>query len=87
MIRTCLVAPKIRPMRLNRGIVDKLLTEEDKAILTKLFNDCYEYSLAMNNHVQEHPFTSESLIISLLLIQHGLMNHLKPMIQSGQRNR
>jgi len=70
-----------------RGFIDKLPSDEDKAILTKLLNDCYEYSLAMNNHAQEHPFTSESLIMSLLLIQHRLINHLKSMIQSEQRNR
>jgi len=70
-----------------RGFIDKLPSDEDKAILTKLLNDCYEYSLAMNNHAQEHPFTSESLIMSLLLIQHRLINHLKSMIQTEQRNR
>jgi hypothetical protein len=70
-----------------RGFIDKLPYDEDKAILTKLLNDCYEHSLAMNNHAQEHPFTSESLIMSLLLIQHRLINHLKSMIQSEQRNR
>ncbi len=70
-----------------RGFIDKLPSDEDKAILTKLLNDCYEYSLAMNNHAQEHPFTSESLIMSLLLIQHRLINHLKSMIQSEQRYR
>ena len=70
-----------------RGFIEKLQSDEDKAILTKLLNDCYEYSLAMNNHAQEHPFSAESLIMSLLLIQHRLINHLKSMIQSGQRNR
>ena len=39
-----------------RGFIEKLPSDEDKAILTKLLNDCYEYSLAMNNHAQEHPF-------------------------------
>ena len=70
-----------------RGFIEKLPSDEDKAILTKLLNDCYEYSLAMNNHAQEHPFSTESLIMSMLLIQHRLINHLKSMIQSGQRNR
>ena len=31
-----------------------------------------------------HPFPSESLIMSLLLLQHKLINHLKSMIQSKQ---
>lgn len=39
-----------------RGFIDKLPSDEDKAILTKLLNDCYKYSLAMNNHAQIHPF-------------------------------
>jgi hypothetical protein len=67
-----------------RGFIDKLPSDEDKAILTKLLNECYEYSLAMNNHAQMHPFPAESLIMSLLLIQHKLINHLKSMVQSEQ---
>jgi hypothetical protein len=67
-----------------RGFIDKLPTDEDKSILTKLLNDCYRYSIAMNDHSQIHPFPSESLIMSLLLLQHKLINHLKSMIQSEQ---
>jgi hypothetical protein len=67
-----------------RGFIDKLPLDEDKVILKKQLNDCYEYSLAMNNHAQEHQFTSESLIMSLLLIQHRLINHLKSMTESKQ---
>jgi hypothetical protein len=67
-----------------RGFIDKLPTDEDKSILTKLLNDCYRYSIAINNHSQMHPFPSESLIMSLLLLQHKLINHLKSMIQSKQ---
>jgi len=59
-----------------RGFIDKLPTDEDKSILTKLLNDCYRYSIAINNHSQMHPFSSESLIMSLLLLQHKLINHL-----------
>jgi hypothetical protein len=70
-----------------RGFIDKLPTDEDKSILTKLLNDYYRYSIAMNDHAQEHPFTTKSLIMSLLLIQHRLINHLKSMIQSEQQNR
>jgi hypothetical protein len=55
-----------------RGFIDKLSTNEDKAILTNLFNDCYKYSVAINNHALEHPFPAESLIMSLLLTQHKL---------------
>ena len=67
-----------------RGFIDKLPTDEDKSILTKLLNDCYRYSIAMNDHSQMHPFPSESLIMSLLLIQHKLIIHLKSIIQSNQ---
>lgn len=67
-----------------RGFIEKLPSDEDKAILRKLLNDCHKYSLAINNHAQEHPFPTESLIMSLLLIQHRLINHLKSMIQSEQ---
>ena len=65
-----------------RGFIDKLPSDEDKAVLTKLLNECYKYSLAINNHAEEHPFPQESLIISLLLIQHKLINQLKSMMQS-----
>ena len=47
-----------------RGFIEKLPSDEDKAILTKLLNNCYEYSLAMNNHAEKHPFTTEFLIMS-----------------------
>lgn len=34
-----------------RGFIDKLPSKEDKAVLTKLLNSCYKYSLAINCHV------------------------------------
>ena len=46
-----------------REFIAKLPSDEDKTILTKLLNDCYKYSLAINNHAQIHPFPSESLIM------------------------
>ena len=64
-----------------------LPTDEDKAILTKLLNDCYKYSVAINNHSQTHPFPSESLIMALLLTQHKLINQLKSMMQSSIKAR
>jgi hypothetical protein len=67
-----------------RGFIDKLPSDEDKTILTKLLNDCYKYSLSINNHAQMHPFPAESLIMSLLLTQHKLINHLKSIVQSEQ---
>ena len=65
-----------------RGFMEKLPSEDDKAVLTKLLNDCYKYSVAINNHAQIHSFPSESLIMSLLLIQDKLLNQLKSMMQS-----
>lgn len=67
-----------------KGFVDKLPSDHDKAVFTKMLNDCYKYAVAINNQVQEHPFTTESLIISLLLSQHKLINHLKSIIKSRQ---
>ena len=52
-----------------RGFIDKLPSDEDKAILTKLLNECYQYSVAINSQAKMHPFPSESLILSLLLSQ------------------
>jgi hypothetical protein len=65
-----------------RGFIDKLPTDDDKVILTKLLNDCYKYSVAINNQAQEHPFSAESLIIALLLTQHKMINYLKSIMQS-----
>jgi hypothetical protein len=43
-----------------RGFVDKLPSDEDKAILTKLLNDFYKYSVAINSHAEKSAFPSES---------------------------
>lgn len=68
-----------------RGFIEKLPADEDKLVLTKLLNDYYKYSVAINNHAQTHPFPLESLIMSLLLIQHKLIDQLKSMIQSANK--
>ncbi|MPZ08281.1 MAG: hypothetical protein GEU26_18010 [Nitrososphaeraceae archaeon] len=60
-----------------RDYIDKLPSEEDKVVLTKLLNGCYKYAVAINSHAQLHPFPAESLIMSLLLSQHKLINQLK----------
>ena len=67
-----------------RGFIEKLCTEANKLVFTKLLNDCYKYSVAMNNHAQTNPFPTESLIMALLLTQHKVINHLKSMIKSKQ---
>jgi hypothetical protein len=68
-----------------RGFIEKLPEDEDKAVLIKLLNSCYKYSLAMNEHTQEHPFPSETLIMTLLLTQHKLIIQLKSMMQSRNK--
>ena len=68
-----------------RSFIDKLPSDEDKVVLTKLLNECYKYSVAINDHAQTHPFPSESLIMSLLLTQHKLINQLKSMTQPTSR--
>ena len=65
-----------------RGFIDKLPSDEDKVVMTKLLDDCYKYAVAINSH--DHPFPAESFIMALLLSQHKMINHLKSMIQSKQ---
>lgn len=66
-----------------RGFMDKLPSDYNRKIFTKLLDDCYKYSVAINNHAELHPFPSESLIMSLLLSQHKLICHLKMITQSN----
>jgi len=65
-----------------KGFIDKLPSDDDKVIFTKLLDDCYKYAVAINSH--DHPFPAEPLIMSLLLSQHKLIIQLKSMIQSKQ---
>ena len=65
-----------------RDFIDKLPSDEDKAVLTKLLDNCHKYSVAINNYTQLHPFPSEALIMALLLEQHKLIEKLKSMMQS-----
>jgi hypothetical protein len=65
-----------------RGFIDKLSSNKDRKILTKLLDDCYKHSVAINSHTKLHPFPSESLIMSLLFSQHKLIYHLKSAIVS-----
>lgn len=65
-----------------RGFIDKLPSDQDKMVLTKLLNDCYKYVVAINSH--DHPFPTEPVIMALLLSQHKMINHLKSLIQLKQ---
>ena len=69
-----------------RGFIEKLPIDEDKVILTKLLDSCYEYAVAMNNHALEHPFPSESLIVALLLKQHRMISYLKSLQSKAADN-
>lgn len=62
-----------------RGFIDKLPSEEDKVVLTKLLDKCHKYAVAINSH--DHPFPAEPLIMSLLLSQHKLICHLKSIVK------
>ena len=37
-----------------RGFIDKLPSDEDKVVLTRLLDSCYKYSVAMNNQAHIH---------------------------------
>jgi hypothetical protein len=63
-------------------LIDKLPSDEDKVVFTKLLNDCYKYAVAIYNY--DHPFPAEPLIMSLLLSQHKLIRQLKSMLRSKQ---
>ena len=65
------------------GFIDKLPSDDDKAIFTKLLNDCYKYAVAINSH--DHPFPAEPLIMSLLLSQNKLINQLKSMMMQSKQ--
>ena len=65
-----------------KGFIDKLPSDDDKVILTKLLNEYYKYAVAINSH--DHPFPAESLIMSLLLSQHKLIIQLKSLMRSKQ---
>lgn len=58
-------------------LIDKLPSDDDKDVFTKLLNECYKYSVAINNQAQEHPLASESLILALLLTQHKTHHSFK----------
>ncbi len=67
-----------------RGFIEKLPLEDDKTIMTKLLVECYKYAVAINNH--DHPFPGEPVVMALLLSQHKLINQLKSIIRSNQKD-
>ena len=56
-----------------KGFADKL-PDEDRDIFTKMLNDCYENSKAIN--AKGSPFPIEPMIMALLFSQHKLIEWL-----------
>jgi hypothetical protein len=54
-----------------KGFMDRLL-EEDREIFTKMLDDCYKYSKAIN--AKGRPFPKEPVIVALLFSQHKLID-------------
>jgi hypothetical protein len=57
-----------------KGFADSLKSEEDKRLFLKMLNDCYKYSIAIN--AKGELFPAESLLMSILLLQHKLIDWL-----------
>jgi hypothetical protein len=57
-----------------KGFADRL-PDKDREIFTKILNDCYKYSKAIN--AKGRPFPTEPMIMALLLSQHGLIEWLE----------
>ena len=69
-----------------RGFIEKLPSDDDKVILTKLLDECYKYAVAINSH--DLPFPAEPVIMALLLLsQHKITKHLMSIMQSKQIDR
>jgi hypothetical protein len=56
------------------GFADRLQTEEDRNLFKKMLNECYKYSIAIND--KGEPFLAESLIMALLLSQQKMIDWL-----------
>ena len=50
------------------------LREEDRKLFVKMLNDCYKYSTAIN--AKGEPFSTEALLITLILSQQKLIDIL-----------
>ena len=58
-----------------KGFADSLKSEEeDKNLFLTMLNECQKYALAIN--AKETPFSTEPLIVALLLIQHKMISWL-----------
>ena len=56
------------------GFADSLPAEEDRNRFKKMLNECYKYSVAIND--KGEPFPAEPLIMALLLLQQKMIDWL-----------
>ena len=56
------------------GFSDSLQTEEDRKLFKKMVNECYKYFIAIN--AKSEPFSTEPLIMALLLSQQKMIDWL-----------
>jgi hypothetical protein len=61
-----------------KGFADSLNSGEDRKLFLKMLNDCHKYSTAIN--VKGKPFSTEPLIMALLLSHHKLINWLSEQV-------
>ena len=54
----------IKEIETWRGFIDKLPSDEDKDVCTRLLDNSYNYTVAINNRAQDHPFPTESVILA-----------------------
>jgi hypothetical protein len=57
-----------------KSFANSLKSEEYKETFNKMLNDCYKYAAAIN--AEGEPFPTESLLMSLLLSQHKMVEWL-----------
>ena len=57
-----------------KGFADSMSSEEDSNLFMKMLNDCYKYASAIN--AKGGPFSSDPLIMALLLSQHKIIEWL-----------
>ena len=67
-----------------KGFAERL-SDEDRGTFTKMLNDCYKYSKAIN--AKGRPFPAEPVIMALLLSQHKLIEWLEEQFKNKQKVR
>jgi hypothetical protein len=65
-----------------QGFAERL-SEEDRTTFTKMLNNCYKYSKAIN--AKGKPFPTEPVIMALLFSQHKLIPWLEKQVGKNQK--